>query len=200
MCIRDRVTIGPVIDDGFYYDFSYKRPFTPEDLIALEKRMHEISKRDLKIERKIWERSAAIDFFKQQGEHYKAQIIQSIPGNEDLSLYSQGEFTDLCRGPHVPATSKIKVFKLMKVAGAYWRGDSNNEMLQRIYGTAWVNKDDQKNYLFRLEEAEKRDHRKLGKQLNLFHTQDEAPGMVFWHPKGWVLWQQIEQYLSLIHI
>ena len=190
-----QVTIGPVIDDGFYYDFSYKRPFTPEDLIALEKRMHEISKRDLKIERKIWERSAAIDFFKQQGEHYKAQIIQSIPGNEDLSLYSQGEFTDLCRGPHVPATSKIKVFKLMKVAGAYWRGDSNNEMLQRIYGTAWVNKDDQKNYLFRLEEAEKRDHRKLGKQLNLFHTQDEAPGMVFWHPKGWVLWQQIEQYI-----
>ncbi len=157
--------------------------------------MHEISKRDLKIERKIWDRSAAIDFFKQQGEHYKAQIIQSIPGNEDLSLYSQGEFTDLCRGPHVPATSKIKVFKLMKVAGAYWRGDSNNEMLQRIYGTAWANKDDQKNYLFRLEEAEKRDHRKLGKQLNLFHTQDEAPGMVFWHPKGWVLWQQIEQYI-----
>ena len=190
-----QVTIGPVIDDGFYYDFSYKRPFTPEDLIALEKRMHEISKRDLKIERKIWDRSAAIDFFKQQGEHYKAQIIQSIPGNEDLSLYSQGEFTDLCRGPHVPATSKIKVFKLMKVAGAYWRGDSNNEMLQRIYGTAWANKDDQKNYLFRLEEAEKRDHRKLGKQLNLFHTQDEAPGMVFWHPKGWVLWQQIEQYI-----
>ena len=182
-----QVTIGPVIDDGFYYDFSYKRPFTPEDLTALEKRMHEISKRDLKIERKIWDRSAAIDFFKQQGEHYKAQIIQSIPGNEDLSLYSQGEFTDLCRGPHVPATSKIKVFKLMKVAGAYWRGDSNNEMLQRIYGTAWANKDDQKNYLFRLEEAEKRDHRKLGKQLNLFHTQDEAPGMVFWHPKGWVL-------------
>ncbi|MDO8334749.1 MAG: threonine--tRNA ligase [Nitrosomonas sp.] len=190
-----QVTIGPVIDDGFYYDFSYKRPFTPEDLTALEKRMHEISKRDLKIERKIWDRSAAIDFFKQQGEHYKAQIIQSIPGNEDLSLYSQGEFTDLCRGPHVPATSKIKVFKLMKVAGAYWRGDSNNEMLQRIYGTAWANKDDQKNYLFRLEEAEKRDHRKLGKQLNLFHTQDEAPGMVFWHPKGWVLWQQIEQYI-----
>ena len=190
-----QVTIGPVIDDGFYYDFSYKRPFTPEDLTALEKRMHEISKRDLKIERKIWDRSAAIDFFKQQGEHYKAQIIQSIPGNKDLSLYSQGEFTDLCRGPHVPATSKIKVFKLMKVAGAYWRGDSNNEMLQRIYGTAWANKDDQKNYLFRLEEAEKRDHRKLGKQLNLFHTQDEAPGMVFWHPKGWVLWQQIEQYI-----
>lgn len=193
-----QVTIGPVIDDGFYYDFSYKRSFTPEDLVAIEKRMIEISKRDLKIERKILERTKAIDFFKQQGEHYKAQIIESIPGDEDLSLYSQGDFTDLCRGPHVPATSKIKVFKLMKVAGAYWRGDSNNEMLQRIYGTAWTNKDDQKNYLHRLEEAEKRDHRKIGKQLNLFHTQDEAPGMVFWHPKGWALWQQIEQYMRNI--
>jgi len=190
-----QVTIGPVIDDGFYYDFSYKRPFTPEDLTAIEKRMLEICKRDLKIERKILGRTEAINFFKQQGEHYKAQIIESIPGDQDLSLYSQGNFTDLCRGPHVPATSKIKVFKLMKVAGAYWRGDSNNEMLQRIYGTAWTNKDDQKNYLQRLEEAEKRDHRKLGKQLNLFHTQDEAPGMVFWHPKGWILWQQIEQYM-----
>lgn len=190
-----QVTIGPVIDEGFYYDFSYKRSFTPEDLAAIEKRMTEISKRDLRIERKILERVKAIDFFKQQGEHYKAQIIESIPGDEDLSLYSQGDFTDLCRGPHVPATSKIKVFKLMKVAGAYWRGDSNNEMLQRIYGTAWTNKDDQKNYLHRLEEAEKRDHRKIGKQLNLFHTQDEAPGMVFWHPKGWALWQQIEQYM-----
>ena len=190
-----QVTIGPVIEDGFYYDFSYKRPFTPEDLAAIEKRMHEISKRDLKIERKIWDRNEAINFFKQQGEHYKAQIIQSIPGDEDLSLYSQGNFTDLCRGPHVPATSRIKVFKLMKVAGAYWRGDSNNEMLQRIYGTAWGNKDDQKSYLHRLEEAEKRDHRKLGKQLDLFHVQDEAPGMIFWHPKGWVLWQQIEQYM-----
>ncbi|MEK6685237.1 MAG: threonine--tRNA ligase [Pseudomonadota bacterium] len=193
-----QVTIGPVIDDGFYYDFSYKRPFTPEDLIAIEKRMLEISKRDLKIERKVWERTEAINFFKQQGEHYKAQIIESIPGNEDLSLYSQGNFTDLCRGPHVPVTSKIRVFKLMKVAGAYWRGDSNNEMLQRIYGTAWTNKDDQKDYLHRLEEAEKRDHRKLGKQLDLFHTQDEAPGMVFWHPKGWILWQQIEQYMRNI--
>ncbi len=190
-----QVTIGPVIDDGFYYDFSYKRPFTPEDLTAIEKRMLEICKRDLKIERKILGRIEAINFFKQQGEHYKAQIIESIPGDQDLSLYSQGNFTDLCRGPHVPATSKIKIFKLMKVAGAYWRGDSNNEMLQRIYGTAWTNKDDQKNYLQRLEEAEKRDHRKLGKQLNLFHTQDEAPGMVFWHPKGWILWQQIEQYM-----
>ncbi|PSJ17370.1 threonine--tRNA ligase [Nitrosomonas supralitoralis] len=190
-----QVTIGPVIDDGFYYDFSYKRSFTPEDLAAIERRMIEISKRDLKIERKILERTKAIEFFKQQGEKYKAQIIESIPGDEDLSLYSQGNFTDLCRGPHVPATSRIKVFKLMKVAGAYWRGDSNNEMLQRIYGTAWTNKDDQKEYLHRLEEAEKRDHRKIGKQLNLFHTQDEAPGMVFWHPKGWALWQQIEQYM-----
>ncbi|MDV6342201.1 threonine--tRNA ligase [Nitrosomonas sp. Is24] len=193
-----QVTIGPVISDGFYYDFSYKRPFTPEDLQAIEKRMLEISKRDLKIERKVLERTDAISFFKDQGEHYKAQIIESIPGNEDLSLYSQGNFTDLCRGPHVPVTSKIKVFKLMKVAGAYWRGDSSNEMLQRIYGTAWTNKDDQKDYLHRLEEAEKRDHRKIGKQLDLFHTQDEAPGMVFWHPKGWLLWQQIEQYMRNI--
>ncbi len=190
-----QVAIGPVIADGFYYDFSYKRAFTPEDLQAIEKRMLEISKRDLKIERKILERTDAINFFKEQGEHYKAQIIESIPGNEDLSLYSQGNFTDLCRGPHVPATSKIKAFKLMKVAGAYWRGDSNNEMLQRIYGTAWTNKDDLKDYLHRLEEAERRDHRKIGKQLDLFHTQDEAPGMVFWHPKGWTLWQQIEQYM-----
>ena len=190
-----QITIGPVIADGFYYDFSYNRAFTPEDLQAIEKRMLEISKRDLKIERKILERTDAINFFKEQGEHYKAQIIESIPGNEDLSLYSQGNFTDLCRGPHVPATSKIKAFKLMKVAGAYWRGDSNNEMLQRIYGTAWTNKDDLKDYLHRLEEAERRDHRKIGKQLDLFHTQDEAPGMVFWHPKGWLLWQQIEQYM-----
>lgn len=190
-----QVTIGPVIEDGFYYDFSYKRPFTPEDLAAIEKRMLEISKRDLRIERKVLDRGEAINFFKQQGEHYKVQIIESIPGGEDLSLYSQGNFTDVCRGPHVPATSRIKVFKLMKVAGAYWRGDSNNEMLQRIYGTAWIAKDDQIAYLRRLEEAEKRDHRKLGKQLDLFHTQDEAPGMVFWHPKGWALWQQIEQYM-----
>lgn len=193
-----QVTIGPVIEDGFYYDFHYKRPFTPEDLISIEERMVEISKRDLKIERKVWERNDAINYFKQQGEHYKAQIIESIPGNQDISLYSQGDFTDLCRGPHVPKTSKIKVFKLMKVAGAYWRGDSHNEMLQRIYGTAWLNKDDQKNYLLHLEEAEKRDHRKLGRQLDLFHVQDEAPGMVFWHPKGWALWQQIEQYMRNI--
>ena len=190
-----QVTIGPVIEDGFYYDFSYKRPFTPDDLTAIENRMLEISARDIKIKRQIWNRAEAIDFFKRQGEYYKAEIIESIPGGEDLSLYTQGNFTDLCRGPHVPATSKIKVFKLMKVAGAYWRGDSSNEMLQRIYGTAWINKDDQKAYLHRLEEAEKRDHRRLGKQLNLFHTQDEAPGMVFWHPKGWGLWQQIEQYM-----
>lgn len=195
---KAQVTIGPVIEDGFYYDFSYKRPFTPEDLLAIEKRMLEISKLNLKIERKVLDRTEAINFFKQQGEHYKAQIIESIPGDEDLSLYSQGNFTDLCRGPHVPTTSKIKVFKLMKVAGAYWRGDSNNEMLQRIYGTAWTNREDQKEYLHRLEEAEKRDHRKLGKQLGLFHTQDEAPGMVFWHPKGWILWQQIEQYMRNI--
>ncbi|MDO8438208.1 MAG: threonine--tRNA ligase [Nitrosomonadaceae bacterium] len=190
-----QVTIGPVIEDGFYYDFSYKRPFTTEDLGAIEKRMAEISKRDLKVERKVWERSEAINFFKNQGEHYKAQIIEAIPGDEDVSLYSQGNFTDLCRGPHVPATSKLKVFKLMKVAGAYWRGDSRNEMLQRIYGTAWTRKEDQDAYLHRLEEAEKRDHRKLGKQLDLFHIQEEAPGMVFWHPKGWVIWQQVEQYM-----
>ncbi|MCX7183717.1 MAG: threonine--tRNA ligase [Nitrosospira sp.] len=190
-----QVTIGPVIEDGFYYDFSYKRPFTTEDLAAIEKRMAEISKRDLKVERKVLERSEAINFFKNQGEHYKAQIIEAIPGDEDVSLYSQGNFTDLCRGPHVPATSKLKVFKLMKVAGAYWRGDSRNEMLQRIYGTAWVKKEDQDAYLHRLEEAEKRDHRKLGRQLDLFHIQEEAPGMVFWHPKGWVIWQQIEQYM-----
>lgn len=190
-----QVTIGPVIEDGFYYDFSYLRPFTPEDLEAIEKRMLEISKRDLTIQRRILPRTEAVNFFKNQGEHYKAQIIESIPDDEDLSLYSQGDFTDLCRGPHVPSTAKIKIFKLMKVAGAYWRGNSNNEMLQRIYGTAWTNKEDQKNYLHRLEEADKRDHRKIGKQLDLFHTQEEAPGMVFWHPKGWMLWQQIEQYM-----
>ena len=193
-----QVTIGPVIEDGFYYDFSYKRPFTPEDLAAIEKRMAEISSRNLKVERKIWDRSDAINFFKNQGEHYKAQIIEAIPGDEDVSLYSQGNFTDLCRGPHVPTTSRLKVFKLMKLAGAYWRGDSHNEMLQRIYGTAWTRKEDQDAYLRRLEEAEKRDHRKLGKQLELFHMQEEAPGMVFWHPKGWVIWQQVEQYMREI--
>lgn len=193
-----QVTIGPVIENGFYYDFSYERPFTPEDLVAIEKRMQEISRRNLKIERKVWDRSEAINFFKDIGEHYKAQIIASIPNDEPVSLYSQGEFTDLCRGPHVPYTSKIKIFKLMKIAGAYWRGDSKNEMLQRIYGTAWVNKEEQDNYLRYLEEAEKRDHRKLGRQLDLFHMQEEAPGMVYWHPKGWVIWQQIEQYMRQV--
>jgi threonyl-tRNA synthetase len=193
-----QVTIGPVIEDGFYYDFSYKRPFTPDDLAAIEKRMMEISKRDLQVERKEWDRSTAINFFKSQGEHYKAQLIEAIPEGETISLYSQGDFTDLCRGPHVSSTSKLKVFKLMKVAGAYWRGNSNNEMLQRIYGTAWTKKEDQDAYLLRIEEAEKRDHRKLGKQLDLFHMQEEAPGMVFWHPKGWTLWQQIEQYMRQI--
>ena len=193
-----QVTIGPVIENGFYYDFSYKRPFTLDDLQAIEMRMSEISKDSLKIERQVLERSEAIKFFKDQNEHYKAQIIEAIPGNEEVSLYSQGSFTDLCRGPHVPVTSKLKVFKLMKVAGAYWRGDSNNEMLQRIYGTAWTKKEDQDAYLLRLEEAEKRDHRRLGKQLDLFHIQEEAPGMVFWHPKGWSLWQQVEQYIREI--
>ena len=190
-----QVTIGPVIEDGFYYDFSYKRPFTPEDLDAIEKRMAEIAKRDVKVEREVWSRDKAVEFFKGRGEDYKAQIIAAIPGNESISLYSQGNFTDLCRGPHVPSTGKLKVFKLLKVAGAYWRGDSKNEMLQRIYGTAWGKKEDLDAYLFRLEEAEKRDHRKLGKQLDLFHIQEEAPGMVFWHPKGWAIWQQVEQYM-----
>ncbi len=193
-----QVTIGPVIENGFYYDFSYKRPFTLDDLQAIEKRMSEISKGSLKVERKIWERSEAIKFFKSQNEHYKAQIIEAIPGDEEVSLYSQGKFTDLCRGPHVPVTSRLKVFKLMKVAGAYWRGDSHNEMLQRIYGTAWTKKEDQDAYLLRLEEAEKRDHRKLGKRLDLFHIQEEAPGMVFWHPNGWSVWQQVEQYMRKI--
>jgi threonyl-tRNA synthetase len=194
-----QVTIGPVIEEGFFYDFSCKRPFTPEDLLAIEKKMAEIVKADLKIERKVLPRSEAIHFFKNLGEHYKAQIIESIPSDEDLSLYTQGDFTDLCRGPHVPSTGKLKVFKLMKVAGAYWRGDSKNEMLQRIYGTAWVKKEDQEAYLHRLEEAEKRDHRKIGKQLDLFHMQDEAPGMVFWHPKGWAMWQVVEQYMRGVY-
>jgi len=193
-----QVTIGPVIENGFYYDFSFKRPFTPEDLAAIEKRMHEISKRDLKVEREVWDRSDAVNFFKDQGEHYKAQIIEAIPGEEAISLYRQDNFTDLCRGPHVPSTGKLRVFKLMKVAGAYWRGDPRNEMLQRIYGTAWAKKEELDEYLHRLEEAEKRDHRRLGRQLDLFHTQDEAPGMVFWHPKGWTIWQQIEQYLRRV--
>ncbi len=193
-----QVTIGPVIEDGFYYDFSYKRPFTPEDLAAIEKRMAEIAKRDIGVRREVWDRSKAISFFKDQGEHYKAQIIESIPGDEAITLYRQDNFTDLCRGPHVPSTGKLKVFKLMKLAGAYWRGDSRNEMLQRIYGTAWAKKEDLDSYLHRLEEAERRDHRKLAKQLDLFHLQDEAPGMVFWHPKGWIIWQQVEQYLRRV--
>jgi len=193
-----QVTIGPVIEDGFYYDFSFGRPFTPEDLVAIEKRMGEIAKRDIKVQREVWDRSAAINFFKQQGEHYKAQIIEAIPESEPITLYRQDNFTDLCRGPHVPSTGKLKAFKLTKVAGAYWRGDSRNEMLQRIYGTAWGRKEDLDAYLHRLEEAEKRDHRKLGRQLDLFHLQEEAPGMVFWHAKGWTVWQQVEQYLRAV--
>jgi threonyl-tRNA synthetase len=190
-----QVTIGPEIENGFYYDFSYKRPFTPEDLIAIEKKMGELAKKDIPVERYELPRDEAIAYFKSIGEHYKAEIIESIPQGEVLSLYREGDFTDLCRGPHVPSTGKLKVFKLMKVAGAYWRGDSKNEMLQRVYGTAWAKKEDLAQYLYMLEEAEKRDHRKLGKQLDLFHLQDEAPGMVFWHPKGWQLWQSVEQYM-----
>jgi len=193
-----QVTIGPVIEDGFYYDFAYKRPFTPEDLAAIEKRMQEIAKRDLKVERQVMARDEAVKFFREQGEHYKAEIIAAIPSAEAISLYRQSNFIDLCRGPHVPSTGKLKVFKLMRVAGAYWRGDSKNEMLQRVYGTAWARKEDQDAYLHRLEEAEKRDHRKLGRQLELFHMQDEAPGMVFWHPRGWTIWQQIEQYMRRV--
>ena len=194
-----QVTIGPVIEDGFYYDFAYKRPFTPEDLTAIEKRMAELAKRDIKVERSLMPRDDAVKFFRDMGEQYKAEIIASIPANEPISLYRQGDFIDLCRGPHVPSTSKLKIFKLMKVAGAYWRGDSKNEMLQRIYGTAWARKEDQEAYLTRLEEAEKRDHRKLGRALDLFHMQDEAPGMVFWHPKGWTIWQQVEQYMRGVY-
>jgi threonyl-tRNA synthetase len=194
-----QVTIGPVIDNGFYYDFAYKRPFTPEDLAAIEKRMAELAKRDLPVTREEWNRDEAVRFFQSIGEMYKAEIIDSIPSHEDVSLYREGDFIDLCRGPHVPSTGKLKVFKLMKVAGAYWRGDSKNEMLQRIYGTAWAKKEDQDAYLTMLEEAEKRDHRRIGKHLDLFHMQDEAPGMVFWHPKGWTLWQQVEQYMRRVY-
>ena len=190
-----QVTIGPVIEDGFYYDFSYKRPFTPEDLAQIEKKMSELAKQNLEINRKVMQRQAAIDYFESIGEKYKSEIISSIPEGEEVSLYEQGDFTDLCRGPHVSSTGKLKVFKLMKLAGAYWRGDSKNEMLQRIYGTAWNNKDELKDYLKRLEEAEKRDHRKLGKLLDLFHMQDTSPGMVFWHAKGWSIWLEIENYL-----
>ncbi|MDZ7584112.1 MAG: threonine--tRNA ligase, partial [Thiobacillus sp.] len=190
-----QVTIGPVIEDGFFYDFAYKRPFTPEDLAAIEKKMAELAKRDIPVERSVMPRDEAVTFFKDMGEAYKAEIIASIPSNEDISLYREGDFIDLCRGPHVPSTGKLKHFKLMKLAGAYWRGDSKNEMLQRVYGTAWAKKEDLEAYLYRLEEAEKRDHRRLAKQLDLLHMQDEAPGMVFWHPKGWIVWQQIEQYM-----
>jgi threonyl-tRNA synthetase len=190
-----QVTIGPVIEDGFYYDFSYKRPFTPEDLVAIEQKMAELAKKDEPVVRKMMPRDDAVQYFESLGEHYKAEIIGSIPANESISLYSEGRFTDLCRGPHVPSTGKLKVFKLTKLAGAYWRGDSRNEMLQRIYGTAWAKKEDLESYLHRIEEAEKRDHRKLGRQLDLFHLREEAPGMVFWHPKGWTVWQQVEQYM-----
>ena len=194
-----QVTIGPVIEDGFYYDFAFKRPFTPEDLEAIEKKMAELAKKDEPVARKVMSRDDAVAFFKAQGEHYKAEIIASIPADQEISLYSEGRFTDLCRGPHVPSTGKLKVFKLMKVAGAYWRGDSKNEMLQRIYGTAWATKEDLEAYLTRIEEAEKRDHRRLGRQLDLFHLQDEAPGMVFWHPNGWTVWQQVEQYMRRVY-
>lgn len=194
-----QVTIGPVVDNGFYYDFSYKRPFTPDDLLAIEKKMAELAKKDEPVERKVVPRDEAVAYFNSIGEAYKAEIISSIPAGEDVSLYSEGKFTDLCRGPHVPTTGKLKVFKLMKLAGAYWRGDSKNEMLQRIYGTAWAKKEEQDAYLHMLEEAEKRDHRKLGKALDLFHFQDEAPGLIFWHPKGWTVWQQVEQYMRHVY-
>ncbi|KIF82333.1 threonine--tRNA ligase [Noviherbaspirillum autotrophicum] len=194
-----QVTIGPVIENGFYYDFSYKRPFTPEDLQAIEKKMAELVKKDEPVVRKVLPRDEAVAYFKSIGEAYKAEIIESIPQGEDVSLYSEGKFTDLCRGPHVPSTGKLKVFKLMKLAGAYWRGDSKNEMLQRVYGTAWAKKEDQEAYLHMLEEAEKRDHRKLAKLLDLFHFQDEAPGLIFWHPKGWIIWQQVEQYMRRVY-
>lgn len=194
-----QVTIGPAIDNGFYYDFSYKRPFTPEDLEAIEARMHEIVKQDLKVERSEMKREDAVEFFRGMGEAYKAELVEAIPEGEVISLYRQGDFIDLCRGPHVPSTGKLKVFKLMKVAGAYWRGDSNNEMLQRIYGTAFASKEDLAVYLHMLEEAEKRDHRRLGRELDLFHLQDEAPGLIFWHAKGWAIWQVVEQYMRKIY-
>lgn len=194
-----QVTIGPVIDNGFYYDFAYKRPFTPEDLAAIEKRMAELAKKDIPVTREVWERDAAVKFFLDMGEKYKAELIEAIPADQQVSLYREGDFIDLCRGPHVPSTSKLKVFKLMKVAGAYWRGDHRNEQLQRIYGTAWAKKEDLEAYLHMLEEAEKRDHRRLGKQFDLFHMQDEAPGLVFWHPKGWAVWQEIEGYMRRVY-
>jgi threonyl-tRNA synthetase len=195
-----QVTIGPVIEDGFYYDFAYKRPFTPDDLATIEARMRELAKLDEKITREEWDREEAVRHFQSIGEKYKAEIIAAIPEGEAIGLYREGNFLDLCRGPHVPSTGKIKAFKLTKLAGAYWRGDSRNEMLQRIYGTAWSRKEDLDAYLHMLEEAEKRDHRKLAKDLDLFHTQEEAPGMVFWHPKGWSIWQQIEQYMREVYV
>ncbi|MEZ5484896.1 MAG: threonine--tRNA ligase [Lysobacteraceae bacterium] len=194
-----QVTIGPVVDNGFYYDFARKEPFTPEDLQKIEAEMAKIAKEAIPVSRSVMPRDEAVTFFREKGEAYKAEIIESIPANEDLSLYAQGDFIDLCRGPHVPSTDKLKHFKLMKVAGAYWRGDASNEMLQRVYGTAWLSKDDLKAYLTQLEEAEKRDHRKLARQLNLFHMQEEAPGMVFWHPKGWSLWQSVEQHMRGVY-
>ncbi len=194
-----QVTIGPVIENGFYYDFSYSRPFTPDDLGLIEKKMTELASKDETVTRQVMPRDQAVAYFKKLGEHYKAEIITSIPANEDVSLYSEGDFTDLCRGPHVPSTGKLKHFKLMKVAGAYWRGDHRNEMLQRIYGTAWASKDDLQQYLTMLEEAEKRDHRKLGRELDLFHIDEHSPGTVFWHPKGWTLWQEVEQYMRQVY-
>ncbi len=194
-----QVTIGPVIENGFFYDFSYKRPFTPEDLQAIESRMAALAARDEPVTRRVLPRDAAIDYFKGLGEHYKAEIIGSIPAGEDVSLYREGAFEDLCRGPHVPSTGRLKFFKLMKLAGAYWRGDHRNEMLQRIYGTAWASKDALQQHLTMLEEAEKRDHRKLGRELDLFHIDDHAPGLVFWHPKGWTLWQGVEQYMRQVY-
>ena len=194
-----QVTIGPVIENGFYYDFSYKRPFTLEDLSSIEKKMAELAQKDEPITREEWKRDDAVRYFESIGEKYKAEIIASIPADQAIGLYREGNFIDLCRGPHVPSTGKLKHFKLMKLAGAYWRGDSNNEMLQRVYGTAWAKKEDLQQYLHMLEEAEKRDHRKLGVALDLFHLQDEAPGLVFWHPKGWTLWQQVEQYMRRVY-
>ena len=195
-----QVTIGPVIDNGFYYDFSYHRALTPEDLEAIEAKMRELAAKDEPVVREVMDRDAAIQMFLGMGEKYKAEIIESIPAGEQISLYREGDFVDLCRGPHVPSTGKLKVFKLMKVAGAYWRGDHRNEMLQRVYGTAWSKKEDLEQYLHQLEEAEKRDHRKLGKSLDLFHVQDNAPGLVFWHPKGWAIWQVVEQYLRRVYV
>ena len=194
-----QVTIGPVIENGFYYDFAYKRPFTPEDLADIEAKMAELAKKDEKVQRRVLPRDEAVAYFSDMGEKYKAEIVASIPPGEDVSLYREGKFEDLCRGPHVPSTGKLRHFKLMKVAGAYWRGDHRNEMLQRVYGTAWASKEDLQNYLHQLEEAEKRDHRRLGRELNLFHIDDHAPGVVFWHPRGWQVWQQVEQYMRAVY-